>query len=118
MFPDVPTFDEMGLKGFDVAGWFGIAAPGGTPREIVRKLDAAVVAALEDPEVVRRPRTVGMEPTPTTPEEFTAFMESEMSKRQSSGLPVAGRLTARSRKHSFSECVRHASFDMERSYQF
>ena len=80
MFPDVPTFDEMGLKGFDITGWFGIAAPGGTPREIVTKLNAAVVAALKDPEVVRRIRTVGMEPTPTTPEEFTAFIESEIVK--------------------------------------
>src|SRR4249919_2304568 len=61
MFPDVPTFDEMGLKGFDITGWFGIAAPGGTPREIVTKLNAAMVAALKDPEVVRRIRIVGME---------------------------------------------------------
>ena len=80
MFPDVPTFDEMGLKGFDITGWFGIAAPGGTPREIVTKLNAAVVAALKDPEVVRRIRIVGMEPTPTTPEEFTAFIEGEIVK--------------------------------------
>jgi len=80
MFLNVPTFDEMGLKGFDITGWFGIAAPGGTPREIVTKLNAAVVAALKDPEVVRRIRIVGMEPTPTTPEEFTAFIEGEIVK--------------------------------------
>ena len=80
VFPDVPTFDEMGLKGFDITGWFGIAAPGGTPREIVMKLNVAVVAALKDPEVVRRIRVVGMEPTPTTPEEFSAFLESEIVK--------------------------------------
>ena len=80
VFPDVPTFDEMGLKGFDITGWFGIAAPGGTPREIVMKLNMAVVAALKDPEVVRRIRMVGMEPTPTTPEEFSAFLESEIVK--------------------------------------
>ena len=92
MFPDVPTFDEMGLKGFDITGWFGIAAPGGTPREIVMKLNAAVVAALKDPEVARRIRTVGMEPTPTTPEEFSAFIESEIVKaakfRSSGGGPA------------------------------
>ena len=80
MFPDVPTFDEQGLKDFDITGWFGIAAPGGTPRNIVIKLNAAVVAALKDPEVARRIRTVGMEPTPTTPEEFSAFLASEIVK--------------------------------------
>jgi tripartite-type tricarboxylate transporter receptor subunit TctC len=80
VFPDVPTFDEMGLKDFDITGWFGIAAPARTPREIVMKLNAAVVAALNDPEVARRIRTVGMEPTPSTPEEFSAYIESEIVK--------------------------------------
>jgi tripartite-type tricarboxylate transporter receptor subunit TctC len=80
MFSNVPTFDEAGLKGFDITGWFGIVAPGGTPRDIVAKLNAAVVAALNDMEVARRIRTVGMEPTPTTLEEFSAFIESEIIK--------------------------------------
>ena len=80
VFPDVPTFDEMGLKDFEITGWFGIAAPGGTPRHIVMKLNAAVVAVLKDAEVARRIRTVGMEPVPTTPEEFSAYIESEIVK--------------------------------------
>jgi tripartite-type tricarboxylate transporter receptor subunit TctC len=80
VFPDAPSFDEMGLKDFDVTGWFGIAAPAATPRDIVAKLNAAVVAALNDPEVARRIRTVGMEPTPTTIEEFAAFLDSEIKK--------------------------------------
>jgi tripartite-type tricarboxylate transporter receptor subunit TctC len=89
VFPDIPTFDELGLKDFDITGWFGIAAPGGTPREIVMKLNAAVVAALKDPEVVRRIRTVGMEPTPTTPEEFSAFINSEIAKAAKLQVPHA-----------------------------
>jgi tripartite-type tricarboxylate transporter receptor subunit TctC len=89
VFPDVPTFNEAGLKDFDITGWFGIAAPAGTPREIVVKLNAAVVAALKDPEVVRRIRTVGMEPTPTTPEEFSAFIESEIVKAAKLQVPIA-----------------------------
>ena len=80
VFPDVPTFDELGLKGFDVTGWFGISAPGATPRAVVDKLNAAVVAALKHPDVVRRIRTVGMEPMPMTPEQFAAFIESEIAK--------------------------------------
>jgi tripartite-type tricarboxylate transporter receptor subunit TctC len=80
VFPEVPSFDELGLKGFDITGWFGIAAPAATPHEIVAKLNAAVVAALKDPDVVRRIRTVGMEPTPTTPAEFSAFLQAEIAK--------------------------------------
>ena len=87
VFPDVPTADEIGLKGFDITGWFGIAAPKATPPEIVKKLNDAVVAALNDPEVVRRISTVGMEPTPTTPEEFYAFLESEIAKAAKVPVP-------------------------------
>jgi tripartite-type tricarboxylate transporter receptor subunit TctC len=88
VFPDVPTFDEQGLKDFDISGWFGIAAPAATPREIVMKLNAAVVAALDDPEVARRIRTVGMEPAPMTPEQFSAFIDSEVAKAEK--LQVTG----------------------------
>jgi tripartite-type tricarboxylate transporter receptor subunit TctC len=80
MFPDVPTLHELGLKDFEITGWFGIAAPSGTPRDRVMKLNAAVVTALKDPEVGRRIRTVGMEPMPTTPEAFSTYLESEIAK--------------------------------------
>ena len=89
LFPDVPTFDETGLKDFDITGWFGIAASGGTPRDIVMKLNAAVVAVLKDPDVARRIRTVGMEPTPTTPEEFSTYIESEIVKAAKFQAPDA-----------------------------
>ncbi len=82
VFPDVPTFEELGLKDFEITGWFGIAAPGATPRPIVAKLNAAVMQALKDPEVARRIRLVGMEPTPTTAEEFSAFLDSEVAKAE------------------------------------
>ena len=80
VFPDVPTFHELGLKDFEITGWFGIVAPGATPRAVVAKLNAAVVAALKDPDVARRIRTVGMEPVPTTPEELAAYINSEIAK--------------------------------------
>jgi tripartite-type tricarboxylate transporter receptor subunit TctC len=82
VFPDVPTFDELGLKDFEITGWFGIAAPAATPRPIIEKLNAAVLQALKDPEVTRRIRLVGMEPTPTTPEEFSAFLDREIAKAE------------------------------------
>jgi tripartite-type tricarboxylate transporter receptor subunit TctC len=82
VFPDVPTFDELGLKDFELTGWFGIVAPGRTPRDIVSKLNRAMIAALNDPNVASRIRLVGMEPTPTTPEAFSAYLESEIAKAE------------------------------------
>jgi tripartite-type tricarboxylate transporter receptor subunit TctC len=87
VFPDVPTADEMGLKGFDISGWFGIAAPKATPPEILKKLNGAIAAALRDPEVVRRISLVGMEPTPSTPEEFYAFLQSEIANAAKVPVP-------------------------------
>lgn len=79
-FPDIPTFDEQGLKGYEVSGWFGIVAPAATPPEIVAKLNAAVVAALKDPEVVQRIRTIGMEPAPSTAAAFATLIDREIDK--------------------------------------
>ena len=80
MFPDMPTFAEQGLAGFETTGWFGIFVPAATAPEIVAKLNAAVVAALRDPEVAQRIRTVGMEPTPMTAAEFGTYIRSEIDK--------------------------------------
>jgi tripartite-type tricarboxylate transporter receptor subunit TctC len=88
VFPDVPSFAELGLKDFELTGWFGVVAPAATPRDIVGKLNAAVIAALKDPEVARRIRTVGMEPTPTTPEGLSAYLQSDIAKAAKVG-PVA-----------------------------
>ena len=80
MFPDIPTFDEQGLKDFEITGWFGIVAPAATPREILIRLNAVVVAALKDPEVARRIRLVGMEPVPMTIEAFSAYVDSQIDR--------------------------------------
>jgi len=87
LLPEVPTFEELGLKDFELTAWLGIVAPGGTPREIVTKLNAAVVAALNDPEVTRRIRTIGMAPVPTTPAQFSAFIRSEIEKASKVSMP-------------------------------
>jgi tripartite-type tricarboxylate transporter receptor subunit TctC len=87
VFPDVPTFDELGLKDFELTAWLGIVAPGGTPRDIVAKLNAAMVAALKDPEVGRRIRTFGMEPTPTSPEGLAAYLEGDIAKAAKVQIP-------------------------------
>jgi len=78
--PDVPTFAESGLPGYESVGWFGVVAPAGTPREIVAKLNEAIVSALRDPVLRERMRAVGAEPIPTTPDEFGQLIRSEIAK--------------------------------------
>jgi len=79
-FPNIPTFDEQGLKGYEVGGWFGLVGPAGIPPEVLAKLNAAMVTALKDPEVVQRIRDIGMEPVPMAPAEFGAFVDKEIDK--------------------------------------
>jgi tripartite-type tricarboxylate transporter receptor subunit TctC len=78
--PDVPTFAESGLAGYESIGWFGFVAPAGTPPAIIARLNGAIVAALRDPAVVERIHLLGAEPMPGTPEEFGRFIRSEYAK--------------------------------------
>jgi tripartite-type tricarboxylate transporter receptor subunit TctC len=78
--PDVPTFDELGLKGYESIGWYGVIAPAGTPPDIVKKLNEVFVATLNEPEVAARIRSVGSEPAPMKPEQFDAFIKAETAK--------------------------------------
>ncbi len=78
--PDVPTFAESGLPGYDSIGWYGMVAPAGTPPEIVAKLNEAIVAVLLMPEIQDRIRSVGAEPAPMTPAEFGQFIKNEKAK--------------------------------------
>jgi tripartite-type tricarboxylate transporter receptor subunit TctC len=78
--PDVPTVSEAGLAGYDSTGWFGVVAPVGTPDAIVHKLNAEIVAALNDEQVKAKMRNLGVEPAPTTPEQFGAYIRSETAK--------------------------------------
>ncbi|MGV3635279.1 MAG: Bug family tripartite tricarboxylate transporter substrate binding protein [Pseudorhodoplanes sp.] len=78
--PDVPTFDELGLKGYESVGWYGVLAPAGTPPDIVKKLNEVFVETLKEPEVAARIRSVGAETSPMTPAQFDAFIKSETAK--------------------------------------
>jgi tripartite-type tricarboxylate transporter receptor subunit TctC len=78
--PDVPTFAESGLPGYESIGWFGFVAPAGTPPAAIARLNGAIVAALADPAVLERIRALGAEPMPGTPEEFGRFIRSEYDK--------------------------------------
>ena len=68
--PDVPTAGEVLDPPFMLTGWQGMAAPAGTPRAIIDRLNAELRAALQDPEIARRLAAQGNDPAPSTPEEF------------------------------------------------
>jgi tripartite-type tricarboxylate transporter receptor subunit TctC len=79
--PDIPTIAEAGLPGYDAVQWFGLLAPAGTPREIVTRIHAAVVKALDDPATKKAYVDRGATPRPSaTPEEFGAFIRAELRK--------------------------------------
>jgi tripartite-type tricarboxylate transporter receptor subunit TctC len=78
--PDVPTIAEQGYPGFDVAAWFGIWAPAGTPPEIVRKLNTEIDAILKLPEVIERMNGLGAEIMGGSVEAFAAYHRAEFDK--------------------------------------
>ncbi len=77
---DLPTLAETGLPGYEAIGWHGILAPAGTPREIVARLNAEVVAAIRTPEMRARFAEQGAEPVGNTPEQFQEFLKSDLAK--------------------------------------
>ncbi len=80
VLPDVPTFAELGYKGFEPVGWYGLLAPAGTPRQIIDKVSADVRTVLAQPAIVARMRDLAIEPTGTTPEAFAKLMRSDYAK--------------------------------------
>ena len=79
ILPDVPAVAET-LKGFEIDTWWGLVAPAGTPADVVAKLNAAFVAALNSPEAKTRFAALMAEPVASSPEQFGAFMKSELGK--------------------------------------
>ena len=81
--PDIPTVDEAGLPGLYVSSWYGLWAPNGAPKEVLAKLNAAVVDALGDPTVRKRLANLGLETPPhgqQTPEALGAFQKAEIER--------------------------------------
>jgi tripartite-type tricarboxylate transporter receptor subunit TctC len=78
--PDVPTMAEAGMPDFDTSLWFGLLAPAGTPRPVIEKLAAAALKAMHAREAVETLRKQGYEPLDAGPDEFTAFIRSEISR--------------------------------------
>jgi tripartite-type tricarboxylate transporter receptor subunit TctC len=78
--PDVPTVGEGGLKGYDAAGWWGVFAPAGTPKDIVARLQAEIAAIVGLPDVRERMLAQGALPSGIADEKFAAFIRAEQTK--------------------------------------
>ena len=76
----MPTIAEAGVPGYEVVQWYGILAPANTPRDIIAKLHAATVRALQDPAVRERFVTDGGETVGSRPEEFAAVIRADLTK--------------------------------------
>jgi tripartite-type tricarboxylate transporter receptor subunit TctC len=89
LLPDVPSFAELGYPGMDIALWYGVAAPGGTPAPVVRRLNAALVNILDMPDIRKSLTEQGADVQGGSPEDFGAFMRKE-SDRWSAVVKQAG----------------------------
>jgi tripartite-type tricarboxylate transporter receptor subunit TctC len=78
--PDVPTFNELGVKGVEAMGWFGFFAPAKTPQPIVDALNQAINKALQSPDVAEKLSKLGMDPATGTPEQFAAIVAADYAK--------------------------------------
>jgi tripartite-type tricarboxylate transporter receptor subunit TctC len=78
--PDVPTAKESGVPGYSAASWNGLAAPAGTPRDVVARLNKEVVAALNDPAVKKKLEDLNLDPHPGTPEQAAAMLQGDIKR--------------------------------------
>ena len=79
-YPNTPTLKEVGINGFDFSTWFSLAAPPGTPKDIVDRLQREVVKALADPELKERYAALGLKPNGTTPDELATLVREQLAR--------------------------------------
>jgi tripartite-type tricarboxylate transporter receptor subunit TctC len=80
VYPDIPTVDEAGLKGFEVDLWLGIFAPAGLPPAVLARLNADISKTLQNPDVKTALAKVGVSPRGTSPQDGAAFLQAEFGK--------------------------------------
>jgi tripartite-type tricarboxylate transporter receptor subunit TctC len=78
--PEVPTVDELGIKGYEASGWYGIHGPRGMPQAVVDKLNAAARQIVQMPDILERYAALNLEPVSATPEEFAQFIRADLQK--------------------------------------
>ena len=87
--PDVPTFAEQGMAGFEVTAWYAIFAPRNTPKDVVEKLNRALAKAVRQPDVKEKFATLGATPIGGTPDELGAYVKKEIA-RWASAVKASG----------------------------
>ena len=87
--PDLPTFVESGLAGYEVTSWFGLCAPKGTPKDVIARLNAATVKLLRSPDLAERLSRDALDPVGSAPGEFAAYLQGE-SKKWARAIQIAG----------------------------
>jgi len=80
IYPSAPTLAEQGYPNVVGYGWFGFMAPAATPQPVIDKLAAETRSILAEPAVVHKMQGLGLQPVGSTPADFTAFIDKEMSK--------------------------------------
>jgi tripartite-type tricarboxylate transporter receptor subunit TctC len=80
IFPEVPTFVEEGFAGVVGDNWAGVLAPAGTPAPVIAKFNAALVAALNEPDLRSRLHNAGVTPAPSTPGAFEKYLHEENAR--------------------------------------
>ena len=80
VLPDVPTIAEAGVPGFEAGAWYGVMGPAGLPRDVVQTLYHAITQSLETAELKDLLQREGSEPVGSRPEEFSAYVSSEIPK--------------------------------------
>ena len=80
LMPELPTVSEGGLPGYNATGWYGLFVPAATPKAVISRLNQEAVKALRMPDVVRSLSSQGAEPVGNSPEEFGAFVKTEIEK--------------------------------------
>ena len=78
--PEIPTVIEAGVPGYEVDQWYGIIGSAKIPKPIINKINAGIVAAVKDPEVVKRLNADGSTPVGSAPEAFTVYIKAEVEK--------------------------------------
>ena len=78
--PAMPTLNESGVPGYDRSGWYGVLAPANVPREIVTRLNAAIVKIVNMPDLKDAYMKQGLDPATNTPEEFGVFIRNEVAQ--------------------------------------
>ena len=78
--PNIPTLQELGVRGYEATAWFGIFAPAGTPKPVVNQLNVEITEVLRQPDVTLRLAELGAEPVPSSPEALETYFRAEVTK--------------------------------------